>query len=100
MEYAYSIVMFCLAGGIFIYAVLLAVCKNTNLIMRSYAVKMKDRRRYAVQFAKIMALIGVAPLISGLIGLTGMRWLAAGVLLITFTIFMRIGIKIMEKEML
>ena len=70
MEYAYSVVMFCIAGGLFIYAGLLAVTKSPALIRRMNQIKVKDERRYAVQFAKTMAIIAAAFLVSGLVGLT------------------------------
>ncbi len=63
-----SILMFIFAGAILLYAVLLAWTKNTGLIMRSYAVKMKNKKAYAVKFAKILALTSISPLLTGLAG--------------------------------
>ena len=68
MEYAYSILMFCFSGAILIYAGLIAP-GNVELIRNYWAVKMKDRKAYARQFAKLLALTALAPLLSGIVAL-------------------------------
>ena len=67
--YGFAILMFCLAGGLLLYAALLAKEKDPTLIPRNYAAKMKDRRAYARQFARVIALVAAAPALSGLIAL-------------------------------
>ena len=69
MEYVYSIIMFCMAGALLLYAGLLALAKDPTLIPRHYAVKMKNKRAYALMFAKIMVLMAVPFAVSGIVGL-------------------------------
>ncbi|SCW31667.1 hypothetical protein SAMN02910456_00503 [Ruminococcaceae bacterium YRB3002] len=69
MEFSiFSIVMFVVGGALMLYAGVLALTKDTDLIMRSYAAKMPDKKRYALQFAKTIAIIAIAPLLSGVAG--------------------------------
>lgn len=63
----FSILMFCFSGGLLLYAALLAITKDANMIARHYAVDMKDKKAYAVKFAKIIALVAVAPAYSGIV---------------------------------
>ena len=69
MEYVYSIMMFCMAGGLLLYAGLLALAKDPMLIPRHYAARMKDGEAYAVMIAKVVALVAVPFAISGTVGL-------------------------------
>lgn len=69
MEQAYSILMFCFALGLLLYAVAIALSGSTELIPRSEMVKVRDRKRYARQFAKTLAIVALGPAVSGLIGL-------------------------------
>ena len=64
----YSIIMFIFAGMLLIYAALLST-GDSGLIMREYAAKMKDKKKYARQLAKVIALVAVAPALSGLAAL-------------------------------
>ena len=68
MRYAYSILMFCFAGGILLYAALMAP-GNDDLIPRRHAAKMRKPKAYAKRLAKVLALVSLAPLSSGIIGL-------------------------------
>ena len=69
MEYAYSIIMFCMAGGLLLYAGLLALAKDPMLIPKYYATNMKNKKAYAVMFAKIIAMMAVPFTVSGIVGL-------------------------------
>ena len=62
------IFMLIFSGAILFYAILLAWTKDVGLIGRSYAAKMNDRKKYAVQFAKVLAMTAVAPALTGLDG--------------------------------
>ena len=75
MEYAYSILMFCFAGMLLLYAGLLALTGDVGLIPRNELVKMKDKKAYARQFAKVIALVALAPVLSGLVVMV--PWLSA-----------------------
>lgn len=68
MRYGYSILMFCFAGGILLYAALMAP-GDASLILRRHAVKISNPKAYAKRLAKVLALVSLAPLSSGIIGL-------------------------------
>ena len=65
----FSILMFCFAGALLLYAGLLALTKDYSLIPRGYATQPKDKRAYALAFAKAIAVTALAPLGSGIYGL-------------------------------
>ena len=44
MEYVYSIMMFCMAGGLLLYAGLLALAKDPMLIPKHWAAKMDNKK--------------------------------------------------------
>ena len=69
MEYAFSIIMFAMTAGLLLYAGGLALTRNYKLIARSHAAKMNDPKRYAVQFAKGLAVMAAPFAISGILGL-------------------------------
>ncbi len=64
-----SILLLCFSAALFLYAFVLYRTKDSKLIMFDYAAKMKDRKAYAKQFAKVIALVAAAPLLSALVGL-------------------------------
>ena len=70
MEHAFSILMLIFSGAIFIYSGITALTKDLILPRRyKQSAKMPDKKKYAVQFAKIMAVVGCSPLLSGVVGL-------------------------------
>lgn len=94
MERAYSILMFCFAGGILLYSAILAIVKSPDLIPRYYAAKRKTKQKYAFQFAKIMALMSLAPVLSGLVGLIAPTLPSFLVLIVAFVFCLRLGIQL------
>jgi hypothetical protein len=101
MEDVYSIIMFAMGGGILLYA-LIAYLSGDTIIMpqKAYSIPTdkKNKKPYARKFAKLMALIGLAFVISGLVGLTYIYWLAVVVLIVGLVAAGIIGGKIMKKE--
>ncbi len=69
MEKAYFFVTAAFAGALLIYAGILYAAKSVDLIPKSQFADIKDKKKYAVQFAKLIAVIALAPLISGIISL-------------------------------
>ena len=67
--YIFSIIMFVMTGALLLYAALLGITKDHKLIFRSYAAQMNDPKRYAVQFAKGIAVLAAPFGISGILGL-------------------------------
>lgn len=57
----FSILMLCFSGALLLYAGLLALTKDYNLIPRGYASRVKDKKTYAVNLAKVIALTAVPP---------------------------------------
>ena len=93
------ILMFIFSGAILLYALLLAWTKDVGLIRRSYAAKMKNKRTYAVQFAKVLALTAIAPALTGLAGFVTENVLCLGLIfIVSLIVCVRVGIKLMKGE--
>ena len=90
--------MFIFSGVILLYVLLLAWTKDVGLIRRSYAAKMKDKRTYAVQFAKVLALTAIAPALTALAGFVTESGLCmGGTFVVSLTICIRLGVKLMKE---
>ncbi len=60
MDYGFSVLMFIFAGAILLYAAILAITKDYNMLPYRSRVSMKKPRhseKYAVKVAKILALV-------------------------------------------
>ena len=73
----FSILMFCFSGALILYAGLLALTKDCRLIPRDHTAKPGNKKAYAVNMAKAIALTAVPPahcaiaaLFNGLLALT------------------------------
>ena len=73
MDNVYSIFMFIFSGALLLYAGLMALTKDYLLL--PYRVKRavkpmskKDRKNHMVRLSKIIALVSVAPALSGAVG--------------------------------
>ena len=97
MEYVFSIMMMIFGGMLLLYAGMVAASKSTELIPRDYAAKMRDKKLYAKQFSKLLALIALPFIISGLVGLTLIYWLAVVVFVVAMVFAIIQGGKIMKK---
>ena len=62
--------MICFSGAMLIYAGIMAVTKDLNMLQRRYreSAEMKDKKAYAVKLAKILAITAAAPALGGLVG--------------------------------
>ena len=62
MEYAYSILMAIFAAAILVYAALMAITKDYNMLpyRATNSVKPKDPKRYMTQLAKAVALAALS----------------------------------------
>ena len=98
MEYGYSVLMFCFAGALLLYAGLLAVEKRRpDLLIPRYRASsgdMKNPIRHARRIAKIVALCALAPLLSGVVGLFGQPVIAGIVLVAALAAAIWLGIRI------
>ena len=97
MEYAYSILMGIFAAALLLYAGLMALTKDYKILpyRSQMAVTPKDPEHYTVQFAKVIALVALAPALSALVGLwNGMA--AVAVLIIGVVFFIWLGTGIMK----
>ncbi len=97
MEYGYSILMGIFAAAILLYAGLMALTKDYNMLpLRArQSVKPKDPKRYMTQLSKVVALVAASPALSALTGLWNM--IAAVIVLIgSMVMFIWIGTKIMK----
>lgn len=78
MEYAFSIIMLALGGGILLYA-LIVRAEGYKAIPKNHAAKPKNPKRYANRFALLLALIGAAPFAAGIVGFLNVK---AGVIVL------------------
>lgn len=94
----YSIIMAAMGIGILLWSAF-AYLSGEMLMPDHYLVsaKIKDKKAYARQFAKLMALIGLAFLLSSLVGLTEVYWLAVIVLIAGIVVAAKIGSKFIKK---
>ena len=62
MEHGFSILMLIFAAAILLYAALMAITKDYNMLpyRSAVSVKPKDPKRYMTQLAKVVALVGLA----------------------------------------
>ena len=103
MEHAYSIMTIIFGICLLLYAGILFIFKDVDLIPKSYMAKISDKKLYAKRFAILIAMIAAAPILSGIIALFGkieiMIIPALIVLVGGFIAAIVIGIKfIMPKE--
>lgn len=79
------------------YALIIGLTKDIKLIARHYAVKTKDKKKYAVQSAKLLAVVSIAPALSGIAGLfTDSVLIVIGALVIGFIVCFRAGVPLMK----
>ena len=98
MEHAFSILMFCFAGMLFLYGFILYRTRNIGLVPKSGAVKIRDKAEYVKQIGKIVMITSLAPFTSGLIAWNGQHfWYAMALLVAGFVICIREGVKIMQE---
>ena len=79
MEHVFSIILFIFGGALLIYAGIVAV-GGYGAIFRNYATKVRDQKKYAKKFAKLIALFGLALVVSGFVALW--RSWAGGIVLL------------------
>ena len=86
MDQYFSIFMFIFAGALLLYAFILAVTKDYNMLpyRARVSVKPKNAKKYAVQLAKVVALTGAAIALGAAVslwnGLAGSVVMIAGVI--------------------
>ena len=99
MEHAFSILLLCFSGALFIYAGLTALSKEIILLRRyTVSAKITDRKRYAVQLAKIICIVACSPLIAGGVGLLAGSAVAAIVFGVTMVAAIVIGVKCIDMK--
>ena len=71
MDNGFSILMLIFAGAILLYAALMALTKDYNMLplRAQVSVKPKNPKKYMMQLAKAVALVAVPVALGGLIGL-------------------------------
>ncbi len=97
MEYGYSVLMGIFAVALWIYAGLMAVFKDYNMLptRARTSVEPKNPKEYMTRFAKVLALVACSPALSALTGLWNMA-AALIVLLGTAVLFIWFGTKLIH----
>ncbi len=93
MEHGYSALMLFICVILLVYALLIALLKSPDLLPRVYAAKRKPRK-YSMAFAKLIALLSLAPALSGLMGLISPTLPCVLILIVAFIFFLRLGIQL------
>ncbi len=96
MEYGFSILMFCFAAALLLYALLLHTEKRRPDLLiprRVYTSKKNWAVPYARKLAKIVALCALSPLLTGLTGLFASPLIAGIVFVLTLILFIWLGIR-------
>jgi len=100
MEQGFSILMLIFSAAILFYALIIGWTKDIKLIARHYAIKTKNKKKYAVQFAKLLALVSIAPAMSGIVGLfTDNVFIVIGSLVISFIVCLKFGLRLMKDKL-
>ncbi|MCR5305161.1 MAG: hypothetical protein K6E36_01485 [Oscillospiraceae bacterium] len=68
METVFPIMLLVFGGAMLLYAGLVALC-GFEVIPRTHSSKIRDKKRYARQFAALIAILGWAPVAAGICGL-------------------------------
>jgi hypothetical protein len=101
MDKAFSILMWALSVGLLLYAGLLLIFKETELIPKYYMAHIEDKRTYAVRFAFLIMLVAAAPAISGVVAFFGEAFMIPAFIVLIAGVVgaIIIGVKfIMPKE--
>lgn len=99
MDHYYSIFMLIFAAALLLYAILLEVTKDYNMLPRraTISVKPKDPKKYTVQLAKVVALVAAAIAAGAVVslwnGLVGVAVMIAGTIAMIWA-----GTKIVKNE--
>ena len=99
MDHYYSIFMLIFAAVLLLYAILLAVTKDYNMLPRraTISVKPKDPKKYTVQLAKVVALVAAAIAAGAVVslwnGLVGVAVMIAGTIAMIWA-----GTKMVKNE--
>ena len=88
----YAILMIIFSGALMLYAACLYISGDHHMIVRNYAVKMKNKKIYARQMGKVIGLVALAPLLGGLTSLVAGGIYPVLVMIVSFIIFIRLGI--------
>lgn len=92
----YAILMIIFSGALMLYAACLYISGDHHMIVRNYAVKMKNKKIYARQLGKVIGLVALAPLLGGLTSLVAGGIYPVLVMIVSFIILIRLGIRMMR----
>ena len=100
MEHAFTILMFIFAGAILLYAALMAITKDYNLLpfRARVSVKPKNPEKYMVHLAKIVALVAIMIAVGAAVALWNAA-VGAAVMAVGVVAALWCGPKIIKKAM-
>ena len=100
VEHGFSIIMFIFAGVLLLYAALMAITKDYNMLpyRARQSVKPKNPEKYMVQLAKIVALVAVMIAVGAAVALWN-NAAGAVVMLVGLVVALWGGTKIIKKVM-
>lgn len=98
MEYGFSILMAAFSAAVLLYAGLMALTKDYNMLpLRARtSVKPKNPKKYMTQLAKVVALVAISPALGALAGLWN-PFAGMIVLILSAVFFIWLGTKLMKN---
>ena len=97
MDNGFSVLMFIFSGLILLYAAIMAITKDYNMLpfRARVSVKPKNPKAYAFQLSKVIALVAVVPALAGLAAYVH-ALLAVAVFVLGLVVTLWIGTKWMK----
>ena len=98
MDYGYAVLMFCIAGALLLYSVILIKTKNISLIIQMDKDRIQDKEAYTARYGKAVAILSLAPVVSGIFWLTGAVRRSVAFLVLGFILCVWEATEIMRKD--
>ena len=98
MDYGYAVLMFCISGALLLYSAILVKTKNISLIVQADKDRIQDKEAYAARYGKAVAILSLAPVVSGIFWLTGAVRRSVAFLVLGFILCVWEATEIMRKD--
>ena len=97
MDYGYAVLMFSIAGALLLYSLILVKTKNISLVVQADKARIQDKEAYAARYGKAVAVLALAPVVSGIFWLTGAVRRSVAFLVLIFILCVWEATEIMRK---
>ena len=97
MDYGYALLMFCIGGALLLYSVILIKTENISLVVQMDKDRIQNKKMYVTQYGKAVAILSLAPVVSGIFWLTGAVRRSVAFLVLGFILCVWEATEIMRK---